>query len=117
MTIQTNKVSFFYVLHCKDGTFYGGYTTDLTRRLDEHNRGVGAKYTRPQRRRPLRMIYAESYETRSAATKAEAAFKKLNRKHKEQFLKRYGVNKPYGKLTNCVIRKGSETGVENTEEL
>lgn len=117
MTAPTTKASFFYVLHCKDGTFYGGYTTDLTRRLDEHNRGVGAKYTRPQRRRPLKMIYAESFESRSAATKAEAAFKKLKRKQKEQYIKQYGVHKPYGKRTDCVIRKGSETDGEHAEEF
>lgn len=117
MTEATTKASYFYVLHCKDGTFYGGYTTDLTRRLDEHNRGVGAKYTRPQRRRPLKMIYAEAFDSRSAATKAEAAFKKLQRKQKEQYLKRYGVNKPYRKLTDCVIRKVSATNGKHTEEL
>lgn len=105
---QVNKESFFYVLHCKDGSFYGGYTTDLNRRLDEHNQGVGAKYTRPQRRRPLKMIYAESFDSRSAATKAEAAFKKLKRKQKELYLERYGVNKPYSNRTACIIRKGSE---------
>lgn len=108
MKNQVNKESFFYVLHCKDGSFYGGYTTDLNRRLDEHNRGLGAKYTRPQRRRPLKMIYAESFDSRSAATKAEAAFKKLKRKQKELFLKQFGVKKPYSRLTDCVIRKGSE---------
>lgn len=36
---------YFYVLHCKDDTFYGGYTTDPARRLKEHNSGTGAKYT------------------------------------------------------------------------
>ena len=77
---------YFYVLHCKDDTFYGGYTTDLTRRLKEHNAGTGAKYTHPQSRRPLTMIHAEVFDTRSEATKAEAAFKKLNRKQKERYL-------------------------------
>ncbi len=78
---------YFYVLECKDQTFYGGYTTDLTRRLAEHNAGTGAKYTRLARRRPLKMIHAEVFETRSEATKAEAAFKKLSRKQKEIYLK------------------------------
>ncbi len=77
---------YFYVLECKDHTFYGGYTTDLTRRLAEHNAGTGAKYTRLASRRPLQMIHAEVFETRSAATKAEAAFKKLSRKQKEKYL-------------------------------
>ncbi len=43
---------YFYVLACKDGTFYGGYTTDLSRRLAEHNHGTGAKYTRLQKGAP-----------------------------------------------------------------
>lgn len=77
---------YFYVLHCKDNTFYGGYTTDLSRRLNEHNAGIGAKYTHPASRRPLQMIHAEQFDTRSEATKAEAAFKKLPRKKKEQYL-------------------------------
>ena len=77
---------YFYVLHCKDGTFYGGYTTNLKRRLEEHNKGIGAKYTHPQSRRPLQMIHAEAFDTRSQATKAEYAFKKLSRKQKEDYL-------------------------------
>ncbi len=77
---------YFYVLHCKDASFYGGYTTDLKRRLAEHNAGSGAKYTHPASRRPLTMIHAEAFATRSAATKAEAAFKKLSRQQKECYL-------------------------------
>ncbi|MBO0432379.1 GIY-YIG nuclease family protein [Enterococcus sp. DIV0660C] len=77
---------YFYVLACKDNTFYGGYTTNLERRLAEHNNGTGAKYTRLRKRRPLQMIHAECFETRSEATKAEAAFKKLTRKQKELYL-------------------------------
>ncbi|MDN6161650.1 MAG: GIY-YIG nuclease family protein, partial [Atopostipes sp.] len=71
-----SKKSYFYVLYCKDRSLYAGYTTNLKRREKEHNSGDGAKYTRPASRRPLKMIYAESYQTRSEATKAEAAFKK-----------------------------------------
>ncbi|EMF0059526.1 endonuclease [Enterococcus hirae 57-03-H11] len=78
---------YFYVLACKDGTFYGGYTTNLSRRLAEHNHGTGAKYTRLQKRRPVKMIHAEVFATRSDATKAEAAFKKLTRTQKERYLK------------------------------
>lgn len=94
MEKREKKASYFYVLSCKDGTLYGGYTTDLDRRLKEHNTGTGAKYTRPIYRRPVRMIYAEKYASRSAATKAEAAFKKLTRKNKENYLKKNGVTIP-----------------------
>lgn len=80
---------YFYVLACRDCTYYGGYTVDLTRRLAEHNSGKGAKYTHPVRRRPVSMIHAEHFDSRSAAMKAEAAFKKLPRTKKEQYLKEH----------------------------
>lgn len=77
---------FFYVLLCHDQTFYGGYTTELKRRLKQHNDGTGAKYTKLKKRRPLTMIHAERFATRSEALKAESAFKKLTRKNKERYL-------------------------------
>lgn len=83
---MASKQHYFYVLICKDGSFYGGYSTDLDRRLNEHNQGIGAKYTQPASRRPVQMIHAEEFSTRSAATKAEAAFKKLSRRKKELYL-------------------------------
>lgn len=85
--MANNKEHFFYVLHCKDDTYYAGYTTDLARRLEEHNSGIGAKYTRLPKRRPAKMIHHESFETRSEATKAEYAFKQLTRKQKDIYLK------------------------------
>ena len=73
-----------YVLECVDNSYYSGSTTDIKRRLIEHNKGKGAKYTRS--RLPAKIIYFESYKDRSSAQKAEAAFKKLNRKQKEKFI-------------------------------
>ena len=81
-----NKAHYFYVLLCKDSTLYAGYTTDLPRRLKEHNQGIGAKYTRLAKRRPLKMIHAEGFTTRSEAMQKEAAFKQLNRAQKERYL-------------------------------
>lgn len=83
------KKHFFYVLHCADNTFYGGYTTEPERRLKEHNSGTGAKYTRIKRRHPMAMIYTEAFPTKSEAMKAEYAFKQLSRPEKEIFLKKY----------------------------
>lgn len=80
---QTTK-HYFYVLICSDDSFYAGYTTDPVRREKEHNVGIGSKYTKS--RRPVRMIHQESFMTRSEATKAEAAFKKLRRSEKEENL-------------------------------
>lgn len=84
--INVEKTHYFYVLHCADNTFYGGYTTDPDRRLLEHNSGTGAKYTRIKRRHPMKMIYIEGFPTKSEAMKAEYAFKQLSRPEKERFL-------------------------------
>lgn len=81
------KQHFFYVLECRDKTFYAGYTIDVARRLDEHNEGTGAKYTRLDKRRPVRLLHFESFDTRSLAMKQEYAFKQLSRKQKEAYLK------------------------------
>ena len=72
------------MLECADGSYYSGSTTDLVRRVYEHNQGKGSKYTRS--RLPVSIIYFEAYPDRSSAQKAEAAFKKLNRKQKEIFV-------------------------------
>jgi putative endonuclease len=75
-----------YVVACADGSYYCGITTDIKRRIDEHN-GIkkrGAKYTRS--RRPVSLLYEESHADRSSASKAEAAFKKKNRKQKVHYL-------------------------------
>ncbi|WP_414839496.1 GIY-YIG nuclease family protein [Carnobacterium sp. TMP28] len=96
-------VSYFYVLYCKDTSFYGGYTVNLARREKEHNTGLGAKYTKPEMRRPVKMIYAQAFDTRSQATKAEYAFKKKSRKKKEEFLKIQGVKFPINVSETCVL--------------
>lgn len=83
---DSTEQHFFYVLKCRDNTFYAGYTIDLERRLLEHNEGIGAKYTRLEKRRPLQMIHFESFDTRSDAMKQEYAFKQLTRKQKERYL-------------------------------
>ena len=56
-----------YLLECADGTFYVGSTIDLERRISEHNLGFGAKYTRPRRRRPVRLVWSLEFERIDAA--------------------------------------------------
>ncbi|WP_035383869.1 GIY-YIG nuclease family protein [Ferriphaselus sp. R-1] len=68
---------FCYLLECADGTLYCGISNDLDRRLAAHSSSEGAKYTRS--RLPVRLVYAESCEDRSAALRREAAIKKLPR--------------------------------------
>lgn len=75
---------YLYVLHCCDGSLYCGITTDLERRLDQHNAGTGARYTRG--RRPVSLARAWPCGDRSSALKSEAAFKKLNRSAKTRRL-------------------------------
>lgn len=77
---------YFYVLCCKDGSLYAGYTNDLTRRIRLHNEGKGAKYTRG--RGPVRLVYAKEFPSKSEALKAEYAFKQWPRRKKDAFLKR-----------------------------
>lgn len=78
------KTSYMYVVECADKSFYTGYTTDIVRRIKTHNTKKGAKYTRT--RLPVSLIYYEEFETKSEATKAESAFKKLTREKKEKYI-------------------------------
>ncbi len=71
---------YVYVLRCKDGTLYTGYTNDIKKRFAQHNDGKGAKYTRS--RRPVKLIKSWSFATKTEALRAEHAFKKLPRKEK-----------------------------------
>jgi putative endonuclease len=80
---STNK-HFVYIVECSDGTLYTGYTVDIERRVDEHNNGVGAKYTRG--RTPVKLIYKESFSSRSDAQKREYEIKQLPRSKKEELI-------------------------------
>lgn len=80
---------YFYVLLCSDGSFYGGYTNDLKKRLEAHNSGKGAKYTKS--RRPVEMIYLEEYDDKRTAMQREYWFKHHDRTWKEKFLHEQGV--------------------------
>ncbi|SDR29747.1 GIY-YIG nuclease family protein [Natronobacterium texcoconense] len=73
-----------YVLECADGSLYTGYTTDLERRVAEHDAGDGAKYTRG--RTPVELVYHERYETQSAAMSREYEIKQLSRREKERLV-------------------------------
>lgn len=80
---------YFYCLLCNDGSFYGGFTNDLEHRLQMHNAGKGAKYTKT--RRPVKMIYHEEFDDKRLALKREYWFKHHDRKWKEKFLKEHNV--------------------------
>lgn len=80
-----------YILKCADSSLYCGITTDISRRLREHNLSIlGAKYTKI--RRPVQLVYQIELNNRSEATKEEYRIKKLSREEKLKLIKSYGKN-------------------------
>jgi putative endonuclease len=69
-----------YILECADGTYYTGWTTDPERRVKQHNKGIGARYTKT--RRPVKLVYLEEQPDKVTALKRELAIKKLKRPQK-----------------------------------
>lgn len=82
--IPSHKAHFVYILRCADGTYYTGYTTEMERRLREHNEGKGAKYTRG--RGPVELVYVEEGTDRSWGLRREEAIKRLTRLQKENLI-------------------------------
>ncbi len=78
------EVHYFYVLECSDGSYYAGYTVDIERRIHNHNTGKGAKYTRG--RTPVKLLYSETFDSKSDALKMEIKFKKFSRKKKKLYI-------------------------------
>lgn len=73
---------YVYIVQCDDGTYYTGYTTDVERRVAEHNDGIGAKYTRG--RSPVELVYTETFDSKSVAMTREYELKQLTRREKER---------------------------------
>lgn len=79
---------YVYIAECSDKSLYTGITTDIDRRISEHNNSnKGAKYTRA--RRPIRLVYLESCKDRSIASKREYSIKKLKRVEKLSLINQY----------------------------
>ena len=72
------------MLKCSDGMLYTGWTNDLEKRVEAHNSGKGAKYTKA--RRPVELAYYEEFETKEQAMKREYAIKQLGRKEKQELI-------------------------------
>ncbi len=78
---------YIYILECSDNSLYTGITTDLERRISEHNTSdLWAKYTRV--RRPVKLVYFEEMENRSLASKREIEIKKMTKKQKLELIKK-----------------------------
>jgi putative endonuclease len=78
-----------YIVRCRDGSLYTGITTDLGRRVTQHNSGSGARYTRS--RRPVTLVYQEPAADRAAASRREAAIKSLTRQVKDELVRSAAV--------------------------
>jgi len=74
------KPWYTYIVECSDGSLYTGVTTDIQRRINEHNKGIGAKYT--MRKRPVIVRAFFIFKNRSEASKEEWRIKQLTRKQK-----------------------------------
>ena len=76
---------YVYILECNDKTLYTGYTNSLQTRLEKHNLGIAAKYTRG--RTPVRFVYTENFPDKSSALKREIEIKSLTRKKKIELIR------------------------------
>ena len=75
---------YLYMLRCEDGSIYTGTAKDYLKRYEEHLNGKGAKYTKA--RRPVELVYFETFEHKSEALKREYQIKQLKRSEKEKLI-------------------------------
>lgn len=76
---------YVYMVECSDGTLYTGYARNVAKRMDAHNTGRGAKYTRG--RRPVRLVYVECFPGKSPALQREYELKRMSRSQKLELIK------------------------------
>lgn len=75
---------YVYIVQCRDGTYYTGYTPDIKKRVELHNKGKGAKYTRD--RRPIELVWYKEYRYFRKAFLEEKRIKRLTRERKEKLI-------------------------------
>lgn len=73
-------MNYTYIVECADGSLYTGWTNDLDKRINDHNSGKGAKYTKS--RLPVKLVYYETFDTKEAAMSREWHIKQLSRNEK-----------------------------------
>src|SRR6266545_962149 len=95
---------FVYIILCSDASLYTGITTDIARRMTQHDKGRGAKYFRG--RKPVRLVYLESGHNRSSATKREISIKGMNSVEKSLL-----ASSPLNKITDTVY--SAESSIPN----
>ena len=79
-------MNYTYLVKCADGTLYCGWTNCLEKRLEAHNSGKGARYTKS--RRPVTLVYYEEFATQEEAMSREWAIKRLSRREKEELIRK-----------------------------
>ncbi|OIN98081.1 endonuclease [Candidatus Desantisbacteria bacterium CG1_02_38_46] len=89
--IKRKSKYYVYILQCKDGTYYTGYTNNLEERIKLHNKGDGAKYVKG--RGPVKLVYAKEYRYYKNALNAEKEIKSYTRKEKEELIGTYEKNR------------------------
>ena len=85
------KSAFVYILRCSDGSLYTGWTNNLKNRLEKHNKGLGAKYTRA--RRPCTLVFFMEVSDKKIAMKIEYRIKKLKKKYKDNIVNNFDRKK------------------------
>lgn len=97
------KPWYLYIVLCSDDSLYTGITTDVRRRLHEHNTGRGAKYTKG--RGPVQLVHLRQFTNRSEASKAESKIKKLRRRQKFSIINEFALPGDLVALTGRTTRK------------
>jgi len=77
-------MNYTYMVRCKDNSLYTGWTNNLEKRIEAHNAGKGAKYTK--NRGPVELVYYEQFETKEEAMSREYAIKQMTKKQKEKLV-------------------------------
>ena len=96
---------YVYMLRCRDGSLYTGWTNDPAHRLRAHNAGKGAKYTRG--RTPVKLVYLEALASKEEALRREYALKQLSREEKEKLVESNCVGRTTiscGKIFSSLLR-------------
>ncbi|MBN2408075.1 MAG: GIY-YIG nuclease family protein [Elusimicrobia bacterium] len=93
---------YLYMVECSDGTYYTGYTNDIGKRLERHNRGLASRYTRS--RLPVKLVWKKQAENKSYAMKIERKIKNLKRKDKIKLISGSRLDNILGDM-RCKIEK------------
>ena len=89
---KRHRQCFVYIAECRDGTYYTGYTSNLEKRIEEHNDGKrGARYLRGKS--PVKLVWCREYRYFKNAMKAEVRIKKLTRAEKQELIRIYEESK------------------------